>query len=175
MAYTIRKGSKEDVKAAADVYEEQLQFERDHGVQTNWKSGVYPTLSVAKQGAEADSLYVLEEDGRVRGSMILNCEQAPEYGGIDWSYEARPEDVLVIHTLCLAPSSARHGYGQAMVAFAEQMGKDMGCAVIRLDTWVGNKRARRLYTKAGFRFAGSAPAKLHGLIPLALAFFEKKI
>ena len=54
-----------------------------------------------------------EEDGEVYGCVNLNGEQLAEYAALNWSVPADPEDVMVIHTLCISPggSVAREGTG----------------------------------------------------------------
>lgn len=175
MTYAIRKGMMTDVPAVAAVYEALLQYEREHGTATGWISGVYPTAAVAESAAAQGTLFVLEADGAINAAMILNQVQAPEYAAADWQYEAPPEKSLVLHTLCIAPNQARRGYGRAMVQYAEHRAARMGCTVVRLDTWMHNSPARSLYTAMGYRLAGSSPAKLNGLIPLELVFYEKAV
>ena len=62
-----------------------------------------------------------------------------------------------------------------MVQYAEDWAVRTGCAVVRLDTWMHNRPARSLYEALGYRLAGSSPAKLNGLIPLELVFYEKAV
>lgn len=175
MTYAIRKGTPADVPAAGAVYDELLQHEKIYGSATGWIEGVYPTVSIAEGAARQGTLFVLEQDGRIGAAMILNQVQAPEYAEADWQYDVPAGQVLVLHTLCIAPSLARRGYGRAMVAFAEDWAVQMGCTAVRIDTWIGNTPARSLYTAMGYRLAGSAPAKLNGLIPLELVFYEKEV
>ena len=143
MAYTIRKGTMADVPAVAAVYDALLQYEGEHGTATGWQAGVYPTAAVAEGAAVQGTLFVLEEDGAVGAAMILNQVQAPEYAAASWLYDALPEQVLVLHTLCIAPRVARRGYGRAMVQYAEDWAVGTGCAVMRLDTWRHNRPARQ--------------------------------
>ena len=175
MTYTIRKGTAADVPAVAAVYDALLQYEGEHGTATGWQAGVYPTAAVAEGAAVQGTLFVLEEDGAVGAAMILNQVQAPEYAAASWLYDALPEQVLVLHTLCIAPRVARRGYGRAMVQYAEDWAVGTGCAVMRLDTWRHNRPARSLYESVGYRLAGASPAKLNGLIPLELVFYEKAV
>ena len=175
MTYTIRKGTAADVPAVAAVYDALLQYEEAHGTTTGWQAGVYPTAVVAEGAAAQGTLFVLEEDGAVGAAMILNHVQAPEYAAAGWQYGALPEQVLVLHTLCISPRVARRGYGRAMVQYAEDWAVRTGCAVVRLDTWMHNRPARSLYEALGYRLAGSSPAKLNGLIPLELVFYEKAV
>lgn len=114
----IRRAVERDIDAVERQYAEILDFEQEHGSRTNWKAGVYPTRAVAEQGVADGSLYVMEEDGSLCASMLLNHVQLDVYASIAWKYAAEPEKVLVIHTLCVPPSQAGKGIGSRMVRFA---------------------------------------------------------
>lgn len=168
----IRKAVQQDIQAVGESYRELLIYENKHGSNSNWVLDLYPTEKTAQGALEQDTLYVLEEDGCICGSMILNQLQAPEYDTIPWMYPAEPKEVLVVHTLCIPPSQAGHGYGKAMVGFTKEQAVRQGCKVIRLDTWVGNQPAAGLYRSLGFRLSGSAAVMLQGVIPEEQIFFE---
>lgn len=171
----IRKARINDIDRVGDSYTELLTYEQEHGTNSNWVPGVYPTRSVARKAFEEDTLYVLEENGKVCASMILNKVQPEEYGTMDWMYRAEPEEVLVLHTLCVPPSSAGKGYGREMVRYTLDFAEKTGMKAVRLDTWVGNKPAASLYTKMGFRAVGVTHVVLNGLIPSELILFEYNV
>ena len=168
----IRKGTAGDIDAVERTYTELLTYEQDHTVHSFWKLGVYPTRSVAENGVKQGWLYVLEEQGEICASMLLNQFQPDEYRTISWHYEAADEETLVLHTLCIPPSKSRHGYGKQMVQFAIDEGKRRGCKVLRLDTNSKNEPAATLYRNMGFSYAGTCPATLQGLIPIDMIFFD---
>ena len=157
-------------------YTELLLHEQRTGISnTNWVLGVYPCRATAERAFAAKTLYVLEKDGTLCASMILNQNQAEVYSELDWAYPARPEQVLVLHTLCIPPSQAGKGCGTSMVKYAEAKAREMNCSVLRLDTFAGNKPAATLYQKLGYRYAGIRPTLHEGVIPEELIFFEKQI
>lgn len=171
----IRKALKQDLPAVGQSYRELLTHEQTHGSNSGWVLDVYPTQAWAEKCFQADSLYVLEADGRIVASMILNQVQAEEYQNIPWEYPARDGEVLVIHTLCVSPKTAGKGYGKEMVQYALTHARDMGCKVVRIDTWIGNKPAAGLYTGQGFRLAGEGQVLHQGLIPETLIYLEYKL
>lgn len=168
----IRKAIYSDIPKIAQTYEDLLRFEEENGSSSNWKLGVYPTIRVPQSRVPEGTMYVLEEDGEICASMILNQEQAEEYASIKWAYPASSKQVLVIHTLCIPPKKAGHGYGRRMVDYAKRHAKKIGCTVIRIDTYAHNEPAKRLYQKNGFRIAGYATCLLEGLIEEELVFLE---
>ena len=113
--------------------------------------------------------------GGICASMILNHEQPPCYLGADWRVPAAPENVLVLHTLCVDPSCAGRGIGREMVRFALSRARETGMRAVRLDTYEGNAPARALYAGLGFRLAGRADVLHEGVIPETLVLFEKEV
>ena len=103
----IRRARAEDVDATARIYEALMDREEAGQGATNWKRGVYPTRETARRAQEAGWLYVREDGaGGVCASMILNHEQPSCYRDADWRVPAAPENVLVLHTLCVDPARA---------------------------------------------------------------------
>jgi len=172
---TIRQATDADIDAVERGYTELLTHEKEHGSNSNWVLGLYPTRAVAEKGLVLKTLYVLEDAGTVRASMVLNGEEAEEYRRIPWPYPAGPGEVLVIHTLCIPPSGARRGFGKAMVEFAIRRAEETGCRVLRIDTWAENKPAISFYGKLVFRLAGKTDILLQVLIPEEQVFLERKV
>jgi len=168
----IRKATLRDVDTVAESYERLLRHEAATHSYTNWKPGIYPVRQDAQGAAENGTLYVLEEAGQVCASMILNQHQAPAYQEIPWQYPAAPEEVLVIHTLSMPPEMSGRGYGTRMVRFAMEEARARGCTVIRIDTYVGNLPAQRLYQKLGFRISGRKVVSHHDLFESELYYLE---
>lgn len=123
--HVIRKANEEDITAIVETYRELLIYEQQFGSNSNWKLDVYPTSVVPKSKIPTGTMYVLEENGEVCASMVLNHEQADEYAEIEWQYPGGKEDVLVIHTLCIPPRKAGHGYGHQMVEYAKHYAEKM--------------------------------------------------
>ncbi len=171
----IRRGTDRDIDAVTRHYNELLAFEQKHGSSTNWKMGVYPTRAVAEKGVAEGSLFVMEENGELCASMLLNNVQLESYASIAWEYPAGPDEVMVIHTLCVPPSQAGKGVGRRMVEFALEESARRGCKVMRLDTWEKNAPAAGLYRRLGFRYAGKAEVLFEGAIAEHLIFFEKQL
>lgn len=160
----IRKAALQDIDAVENGYTELLLHEQEHGAYTVWKLGVYPTRETAGKALEEGTLYVLEQDGEICGSMIADQNQPAEYSHIQWTYPAKPEEVIVIHLLCVRPSKAGRGVGRQLVQFAAEEGRRMGCRAVRLDTGRQNKPAVGLYTKLGFEIAGTRAMAIGGVI-----------
>lgn len=172
----IRLATAADLAAVSAIYDAILDKETATGtVYTNWKKGAYPTLDTARAVLEAGTLYVGEEDGVLWGAVNLNGQQLPEYDAIPWTIPAAPDQVGVIHTLCIDPAKAGRGYARQMMAFCEDESRRQGRAVIRLDTWSGNVPANHLYPALGYALAGSTEFFFQGYIHEILNCYEKAL
>ena len=171
----IRPATAADLDAICAVYSEIFAQEREGVCYSQWREGVYPTRATAEKGVAAGTMYVLEEDGRVLASVILNSFQPKEYYEIPWLYPAADEEVLVIHTLCVSPAAKGRGLGTRMVDFATGVACGRGVRVIRLDTNVKNTPAQRLYRKHGWRLAGSHHALHEGALDTELVYLERRL
>lgn len=171
----IRLATESDIDAIAESYHALLIYEKGHKRWSNWELDVYPTIRVPEAKIPKGEMYVLEENHVLCASMVLNQEQAEEYGEVQWLYSSAPEHVLVVHTLCIPPDKAGHGYGTAMVQYAKQFAARNGYQAIRLDTYAQNEPAKSLYQKNGFRIAGYGKILLQGLIPEEQVYLECKV
>ena len=72
----IRKATEHDIDAVERGSTELLTHEKDNGSTSNWVLGVYPTRSVAEDSCRAGTLSVMECDGGICASMILNQVQS---------------------------------------------------------------------------------------------------
>lgn len=120
----------------------------------------------------------MKEDGAdgICASMILNHEQPPCYRDADWQVAAAPENVLVLHTLCVGPGVRRAGHRPgdgAVCAFARAGDGHARRAAGHLR---GQRPgARALYAGLGFHLAGRADVLHEGVIPETLVLFEKEV
>lgn len=172
----VRKATLEDIDGVERSYIELLNYEKEYGKFTVWELGVYPTRETAEKAFWDGSLYVIGQTCEICASMILNQIQPEEYNKIKWKYDVKPEEVVVIHLLCVSPFKSGCGLGTEMIKFAIQKGKELNCKVIRLDTGLQNKPAIALYTKLGFELAGTTNMAIGGIIEHSNhLFFELKI
>lgn len=171
----IRVATAADIDAIEASYTELLLHEQEHGSNSQWVLGVYPTRETAVRAVEAGTMYVLEVDGKLGASVILNSYQAPWYYEVPWLYPAEDSEVLVIHTLCVPPSMAGRGLGTRLIDFATGMAYGRGMSVLRLDTNIKNFPAQRLYLKNGCRIAGSGHCLHEGVLDTELVYLERKL
>lgn len=171
----IRPAAAHDLARIEEIYDAIHTAEEAGNVSIGWVRGVYPTRATAQAALDAGELFVLESDGTVYAAGRINREQVPVYAEVPWAHDAAPEQVLVLHTLVVDPTIARHGYGTQFVRFYARRARALGCTVLRIDTNAKNAAARRLYARLGFREAAIVPCTFNGIAGVELVCLEKRL
>ena len=171
----IRKATTADLDAVVAVYDAQHAAEEAGMTTVGWVRGVYPTRATAQAALDRDDLFVLCEDGQVRGSAVINQIQVDVYAGAPWRYSAPDERVCVLHTLVIHPAAKGRGLGRAFVAFYEDHARAMGCPALRIDTNARNSIARAFYKGLGYREIAVVPTTFNGIPGIDLVLLEKHL
>lgn len=171
----IRKATAADISAVNAIYEALLDREEQGLLTTGWTRGVYPTEQTARDALAAGTLHVLADGGRVVAAAKIDQQQMAQYAQCPWRYEAAPEQVLVLHTLVVAPDVKGKGCGTAFVGFYEQLARETGRPYLRIDTNARNTPARTLYAKLGYTEAGIVAGTFNGIPDVQLVCLEKKV
>lgn len=169
----IRRAVYSDLDAVARIYEEILQAEEDGAVTTGWIRGVYPVRATAEAALKRGELFVIENNGELLGSGIINKMQVDVYAQGQWEHQADAEHVCVLHTLTISPRAGRMGLGRQFVDFYESYARDHGCPELRMDTNERNAVARKMYGKLGFKEMGVVPTVFNGIPGVNLVLLEK--
>ena len=171
----IRKAIADDISAISRIYDAIHTDEEAGRAVIGWIRGVYPTEATARQALKRKDLFVAEEEGRVIGAAIINRQQVDVYAAGEWEEDAPEDEVMVLHTLVIAPDKARMGYGRAFVRFYEEYALSENCRYLRIDTNARNLRARALYRRLGYRESGIVPCAFNGIEGVQLVLLEKKL
>ena len=171
----IRKAVSKDIDAVVSIYDKIHTAEEKGEVFIGWKRDIYPTRKTAEDAILRQDLFVMEEEGIIFGSGIINKEQVDVYAKAKWEHDAEPEDIMVLHTLVIDPDKKRKGLGKSFVKFYEEYAKDSGCKYLRLDTNEKNVNARGMYKKMGYKEIGIVPCEFNGLKDVNLVLIEKAL
>jgi len=113
---------------------------------------IYPDRRTVISDINNQSLYVYFDEFVIKGIIAFDERQEKEYETINWRYGTGRQ--LIIHRLCVDPKYKKQGIARSLVAFAEQFGKMNGFESIRLDSFVDNIRACKLYLMGGYDAIG---------------------
>lgn len=169
----IRKAVSSDLDAVAAIYAEIQQLQEDGAITVGWIRGVYPTRATAEDALRREDLFVIEKDGVVLGSAIINKRQVDVYAKAKWRHEVDAEKVWVLHTLTISPRAGGRGLGKQFVDFYESYALDHGCFELRMDTNERNHVARKMYEKLNYKEIDIVPTVFNGIPDVNLVLLEK--
>lgn len=155
MDLTFRLAQQADVAAAQQTY----QLIIDHLAATvdfpHWHTENHPTPEEVDGWIAAGELYLaLTDQNDIAGVMVLNHDAVAAYQEADWALAAAPHEVLVVHALGVVPAYLGTGVSHRLVDAALEIARQQDCKAVRLDTYVENMPARKLYERHGFRDLG---------------------
>jgi ribosomal protein S18 acetylase RimI-like enzyme len=164
-ALSFRPADPADIGSVAQLFREAIAAMQQQGID-QWDD-LYPTRKHLEEDCEERALWLVEDENRLIASVTLNERPAVEYGGILWGQSGR---VLYVHRLCVDPGQQGRGVARAIMLWVEQFAEIQKYDVIRLDTYVGNLRALRLYRGLGYEYVAEMTSR-KGLFPC----FEKTV
>ena len=169
----IREAVEADLDAVEKLYD-AIHTAEENGKQIiGWIRGVYPVRTTAETALRRGDLFVLEDDGKIRGTGIINKIQVDCYRKGNWKHDVPEEQVCVLHTLVIDPDCAGKGYGRAFLTFYETCAQKIGCVELRIDTNARNAAARSMYRKHGYTEIGIVPTVFNGIPGVDLVLLEK--
>lgn len=173
MKITTRQATPGDLDAVCGIYDNMLAAEEAGKVRTGWMRGVYPTRKTAEDALGRGELFVLEADGKISGTGIINQHQLEAYRDIDWQYPVADHRVTVLHTFMIDPDAMARGLGGKFVEFYENYAIEHGAPYLRMDTNSINAAARQFYKKLGYKEKGFRECFFNGLKNVTLVMLEK--
>lgn len=109
----------------------------------------YPSYEAFKNDIELDQIWVLKDEGKIIGSVVITTIEDEEYDEVVW---LTPQgNSLYIHRLAIHPDYQGQGLAQQLMNFAENYAKEENYASVRLDTFSLNKRNNVFYQKRGYQ------------------------
>ena len=171
----IRKAVWQDLDAIDRIYQEIHDAEEAGTMTIGWIRNVYPTRETASAALERDDIYVLEENGVILGSAIINQFQMESYQCAPWEHPVPDDQVCVLHTLVISPLENGKGYGRTFLSFYEEYARQHRLPELRLDTNARNTGARAMYRRHGYREVGTVPTVFNGIPDVQLVLLEKQI
>ncbi len=171
----IRKATEKDIDAIERLYD-AIHSAEENGKQTiGWIRGIYPIRKTAEDALQRNDLFVLEDDGIIQGTAIINQTQVDSYKQGNWKCHVNDNQVCVLHTLVISAESTGKGYGKAFLSYYEEYALNHGCVELRIDTNARNIVARKMYKKHGYTEIGIIPTDFNGIEGIDLVLLEKYI
>lgn len=170
---TFRLATQQDIDALEQFYNNVTEYLAATVNYPGWRNGIYPARQDAQEGIDEGTLFLVECQEHLVGSMILRHRPEPAYRTASWQAKLDDRDVLVIYTFAVLPEKLGQGVGQRMLEFAESYAKQHRIQALRLDVYEGNFPAIHLYERCGFRHTGTVSLGLEELGLNRFRLYEK--
>ena len=170
----FRHAASEDLDRIEEIYERIHDYEEQGKLSIGWARGVYPVRQTAADAIARGDIFVLEDNGVITASAIINHIQPDSYIEGKWEFMVPDEEIMVLHTLTVDPLLAGKGYGTAFERFYEDYALENRCPYLRIDTQEINLAARALYGKLGYKEKNTVPCVFNGIEGVRLVLLEKR-
>ncbi len=112
----------------------------------------YPSKEAFLIDVDRNELYVLLENEKIIGTVVISTHMDKEYIPIKWL--TANEKNIYIHRLSVHPDFQRKGYAQQLMDFAEEYARQNDFVSVRLDTFSQNKQNQKFYETRGYQKLG---------------------
>ncbi|WP_428908323.1 GNAT family N-acetyltransferase [Niallia sp. Krafla_26] len=147
----IRNGKNDDLPSIMRMVEGTIKIMKEE--QNDQWDETYPTLQTFEQDIQNGSLFVLEENGYVIGSITVDLNLPDEYSShsILWRKNGK---AFTFHRLVVHPAGRGQGIASKLISYAEEVAIQNEIPYLKIDTYSLNKKAQALFEKNGFCKAG---------------------
>lgn len=147
-----RLGRKEDLDAICELISGAVELMERQGIH-QWDE-VYPARDVFDKDIENKSLYVALDGEKIAAIYVISGEADEAYDKVTW--RDPKESAYIIHRFCVAPEYQNKGVGRIVLAHIEEQIAELGYKSVRLDVFIDNPYAQRLYIRNGYELRGFA-------------------
>ena len=128
-------------------------YMKEQGID-QWQNGYPNEGEIAVDIAKGYS-YVMEENGKIIGTMAVLFDGEPTYDKIyEGAWKADGEPYAAIHRVAVDAECKGQGIAGAMIAEVEKMCREKGVRSMKNDTHRDNQSMQRMQAKNGFEYCG---------------------
>ena len=149
----IRTANPNDLDDLYEFYAEVIDQQPFDEYGAGWTKDVYPSMEDLKRHIEEDIFYLGLIDEKIVCAIAVCLKEDEAYKAGDWKLKLADDQIAVLHLFGVAPEYRGRGLSLKMLNFIKE---DLRSKVkaIHLDVVKGNKRAFKMYEKAGFEHIG---------------------
>lgn len=151
---TLRNAIINEAEEILEFYKEIIFNIQNTEFQPRWNNE-YPNLEFIKNSILNEELYIYKRNETIIASVVVNNKFSPEYDKIQWSINAKPNEIIIIHTFAINPNFQNHKIGKQIFNRIKETALKNNKKTIRIDVIDGNVGAEKVFKKLGFEYIGS--------------------
>lgn len=155
----ITQAEKEDLPEVMVLIDECIEDMESKGIH-QWDDQ-YPTPDIFSRDIGNKSLYIVRDNDKIIGSLVLTDEEEPEYKTVAWA--VKNGKYLIVHRLAVHPNWQNKGIATKLMEYAEEFALANGFSSIRLDTYSKNPLGLKFYEQLGYIRCGEIFFPTHKL------------
>ena len=149
----FRKTEKEDIPGIMRIICQAQEYMKEQGID-QWQDG-YPNEAVFEEDIVRGYSYVMEEGGKIIGTMAVIFDGEPSYDKIyDGAWKTVKEPYAAIHRVAVDGAQKGRGIAGVMLSEVEKMCRVRGVRSMKNDTHRDNRSMQRMLEKNGFGYCG---------------------
>lgn len=149
----FRKTEKRDIPGIMRIIHQAQEYMRVQKI-NQWQNG-YPDETVFENDIAHGYSYVMEENGKIIGTMAVLFDGEPTYDKIyDGAWKTVGEPYAAIHRVAVDAEVKGKGIAGRMLSEVEKMCRERGVHSMKNDTHRDNKSMQRMQAKNGFEYCG---------------------
>ena len=164
----IRLAKQQDLPQVLELIRLSILDMDDKGIK-QWPNH-YPNEADFVQDITKKQLFVSEDKLQIIGIVTLSPNCPPQYDDLIWKY--KNGKVNSVHRLAVHPKLKTPKLAQKLMNYVEDIARDNGFALIRLDTYSKNTIANKFYKKLAYHFCGDINLPF---MPEKYRCYEKKL
>ena len=151
-ALQMRLADERDLDNLCGLYQAAIDGMNQHQI-FQWDE-CYPNRMVLADDIQKKQLNVVLLEKQLAAAYVVNQECDEQYANGQWRF---PDSAYaVIHRLCVHPKFQNQGIAAKVMKQMEDMQREHGVEVIRLDAFTKNPFALKLYRKLDYHEVGLA-------------------
>ena len=149
----FRKTKTEEIPQVMKMIDQAKVYMKSQGID-QWQNG-YPNAEEIGKDIEKGYSYVMEDEGKIIGTMAVLFANDPNYAKIyEGAWKTTEEPYVAIHRVTVDEDCKGKGIAGAMMEAVEALCRERGVRSIKNDTHRDNKSMQRFQAKAGFEYCG---------------------
>lgn len=147
----LRKAEINEAERILEFYREVITSIEGSEFKPKWNEK-YLNLEFIETSIEKGELYICTKDDCIIAGVVLNNRFEPEYEGINWRVDAKPDEILVIHAFAVSSGFSQKGIGKEIFTQIKDDAIKNSKKTIRIDIIDGNAGAQKVFESFGFEY-----------------------